>query len=31
MHRVQTGRAQNYALTMAVGIFGFVCLYLLLK
>jgi NADH-quinone oxidoreductase subunit L len=31
MHRAQTGRAQNYALTMAVGIFGFVCLYLLLK
>ncbi|HEX7528719.1 MAG TPA: NADH-quinone oxidoreductase subunit L, partial [Thermoanaerobaculia bacterium] len=31
MHRVQSGRAQNYALTMAVGIFGFVCLYLLLK
>ncbi len=31
MHRVQTGRTQNYALTMAVGIFGFVCLYLLLK
>ena len=31
MHRVQTGRTQNYALTMAFGIFGFVCLYLLLK
>jgi NADH-quinone oxidoreductase subunit L len=31
MHRAQTGRTQNYALTMAVGIFGFVCLYLLLK
>ena len=31
MHRVQTGRTQNYALTMAVGVFGFVCLYLLLK
>ena len=31
MHRVQTGRAQNYALTMTVGVFGFVCLYLLLK
>jgi NADH-quinone oxidoreductase subunit L len=31
MHRVQTGRIQNYALTMAFGIFGFVCLYLLLK
>jgi NADH-quinone oxidoreductase subunit L len=31
MHRAQTGRIQNYALTMAVGVFGFVCLYLLLK
>ncbi len=31
MHRAQTGRAQNYALTMAVGIFGLVCVYLLLK
>jgi NADH-quinone oxidoreductase subunit L len=31
MHRAQTGRTQNYALTMAFGIFGFVCLYLLLK
>jgi NADH-quinone oxidoreductase subunit L len=31
MHRFQTGRTQNYALTMAFGIFGFVCLYLLLK
>jgi len=31
MHRIQSGRAQNYALTMAAGIFGFVCLYLLLK
>ena len=31
MHRAQTGRTQNYALTMATGIFGFVCLYLLLK
>jgi NADH-quinone oxidoreductase subunit L len=30
MRRAQTGRTQNYALTMAVGIFGFVCLYLLL-
>jgi NADH-quinone oxidoreductase subunit L len=31
MHRAQTGRTQNYALTMTVGVFGFVCLYLLLK
>ncbi|HQQ78428.1 MAG TPA: NADH-quinone oxidoreductase subunit L, partial [Thermoanaerobaculia bacterium] len=31
MRRVQSGRTQNYALTMAAGVFGFVCLYLLLK
>ncbi len=31
MHRVQTGRTQNYALTMAAGVFGFVCLYLFLR
>ena len=31
MHRAMTGRTQNYALTMAAGVFGFVCLYLLLK
>ena len=31
MRRVQTGRTQNYALTMAAGVFGFVCLYLLLR
>ena len=28
MRRVQTGRTQNYALTMAVGVFGFVCLWI---
>jgi hypothetical protein len=27
----QTGRTQNYALTMAVGIFGLVCFYLVLS
>ncbi len=31
MRRVQSGRTQNYALTMAAGVFGFVCLYLLLR
>jgi NADH-quinone oxidoreductase subunit L len=31
VHRLQTGRAQNYALTMAVGVFGLVCVYLMLR
>ena len=31
MRRVQTGRAQNYALTMAAGVFGLVCLYIILR
>jgi NADH-quinone oxidoreductase subunit L len=31
MRRLQSGRTQNYALTMAAGVFGFVCLYLILK
>ena len=29
--RVQSGRTQNYAMTMAVGVFGLVCLYLVLS
>jgi NADH:ubiquinone oxidoreductase subunit 5 (subunit L)/multisubunit Na+/H+ antiporter MnhA subunit len=29
--RVQTGRTENYALTMAVGAFGAVCLWIILK
>ncbi len=29
--RVQNGRTQSYAMTMAAGIFGFVCLYILLS
>jgi NADH-quinone oxidoreductase subunit L len=31
MHRFQTGRAQSYALTMAAGVFGLVCVYIILK
>ena len=30
-HRLQTGRAQNYALTMAAGVFGLVCVYIMLR
>jgi len=29
--RVQTGRTENYALTMAVGVFGAVCLWIILR
>jgi NADH-quinone oxidoreductase subunit L len=30
-HRLQSGRAQNYALTMAAGVFGLVCVYIMLR